>query len=116
MSLRTYVGFVRAVMIGRDGLHRPVLLDLPERAGVQEPTSYLTTGNVSFSAQPDRVDDVVAEMERSIESVVGRTTPVIVRPLEHLRGLVDRAPFDDAPHASPRARLVTSPGIAPALK
>lgn len=107
MSLRTYVGFVRAVMIGRDGLHRSVLLDLVGAAGGVDPVSYLTTGNVSFRAEPDAVDGVVRELEAGFSAVVGRATPVIPRTLDHLEELVERAPFDEPPHDAPIARLVT---------
>lgn len=107
MAPATYVGFVRAVMLGREGLHREVLLDIVERSGGRRPTSYLTTGNMSFGAEPDQVDDVIAAIEMGVEEVVGRPTPVIVRTVEHLRALVDRSPFDEAPHPSPRTRNVT---------
>ena len=42
--------FVRNVMIGREGLHRQVLLDVVERAGGRAPRSYISTGNVTFDA------------------------------------------------------------------
>lgn len=106
MGRRTYVGFVRAVMIGRDGLHRQVLLDIVERAGGADAASYLTTGNISFTATPDRLDGIVAGIERGIERVVERPTPVFVRPLDHLVDLLERRPFDAAPHPTPHARLV----------
>lgn len=93
-------------MIGRDGLHRNVLLDIIERAGGEEATSYLTTGNISFRVEPVRLDDIVATIEAELESVVGRPTPVMVRSLDHLLALVDREPFDDAPHPDPKALLV----------
>ena len=106
MIARTYVGFVRAVMIGRDGLHRDVLLDIVERAGGTGVASHLTTGNVSFGADPAELDGIVGDVEAGIEQVVGRPTPVIVRTLDHLVDLVDRRPFAAAPHPDPRARLV----------
>jgi len=105
--MTTWVGFVRAVMIGRDGLHREVLLDLLERAGGADVASHLTTGNVSFRADIDAVDDVVGRIEAGIERVVGRPTPVFVRSVDHLEALVAQAPFDRAPHDEPLARLVT---------
>lgn len=107
MALATYVGFVRAVMQGRDGLHRDVVLDIVGSSGGANPATYLTTGNVSFDVEPDDVDRVVAEIESGIEQVVQRPTPVFVRSLDHVRALVDRAPFDHAPHDTPHDRLVT---------
>jgi len=94
-------------MLGRDELHRDVLLDIVERAGGSDAASYLTTGNVSFRATSASVDDIVESIERGIEDVVGRPTPVMVRSLAHLSELVARSPFDAAPHDAPQARLVT---------
>lgn len=104
--MRTYVGFVRAVMLGRDGLHRQVLLDIVERAGGVDAASYLTTGNISFRCEPERLDEVVGSIEAGIERVVERPTPVMIRALDQLAELVDRAPFDAAPHPNPKAMLV----------
>src|SRR6185295_2123196 len=79
---RTYVAFVRAVMHGRNGLHRSTLLDLFAAAGAQDARSYLTTGNVSFAARPAALRRMVPALEHGLEAVVGRRTEVFVRPTE----------------------------------
>ncbi|MDW3214812.1 MAG: DUF1697 domain-containing protein [Ilumatobacteraceae bacterium] len=107
VAARTYVAFVRAVMIGREGLHRPVLLEMFERAGATDPVSYISTGNVSFDVEPDRLDDVVATVESELERLLGRATPLFVRSLDQLRSLLARDPFADAPFDEVYARLVT---------
>ena len=107
MATRTYVAFVRAVMIGREGLHRTVLLDMFERAGAADPVSYISTGNVSFDVETERLADVVAAVEADLERLLERPTPLFVRSLDHLRDLVDRDPFADAPFDDVYARLVT---------
>ena len=43
-----YVGLVRNVMLGREGLHRDVLLRLVDAAGGRAATSHLRTGNLPF--------------------------------------------------------------------
>lgn len=106
MTLRTYVGFVRAVMLGRNGLRRDVLLDIVGRSGGHDVASYLTTGNVSFRCEPAELDEVVAAIELGIERVVERPTPVMVRSLDHLVALIERNPFAIAPHPTPKALLV----------
>jgi uncharacterized protein (DUF1697 family) len=103
----THVGFVRAVMIGREGLHRQVLLDIVERAGGADARSYISTGNVSFDADPDEIDTIVTTIEDEIAAVVDRPTPVFVRRLADLRALVRGDPFADAPISEPSHRLVT---------
>ncbi len=105
--MTTYVAFVRAVMIGREGLHRPVLLDMFERAGAADPVSYISTGNVSFTVTPERLDDVVVAVEADLARLLGRPTPVFVRLFDDLAALVDSDPFAAAPFDDVDARLVT---------
>lgn len=94
-------------MIGREGVHRPVLLEMFERAGATEAQSYISTGNVSFVVEPGRLDQLVGAVEADLERLLDRPTPVVVRSLDRLRELVERDPFDAAPHPDPCARLVT---------
>jgi uncharacterized protein (DUF1697 family) len=103
----TYVAFVRAVMIGREGLHREVLLDMFERGGAPGAVSYLSTGNVSFAAEPGSVDSVVDRVESDLEQLLGRPTPLFVRSLADVAALVDADPFATAPFDDVYARLVT---------
>ncbi len=107
MPARTYVAFVRAVMIGREGLHRTVLLDMFERAGVAAARSYISTGSVSFDVEPERLDHVVAAVESDLELLLGRATPLFVRSLDELRAMLTDDPFAAAPFDDVYARLVT---------
>jgi uncharacterized protein (DUF1697 family) len=108
------VAFIRAVMIGRDGLHREVVLDLFREAGAIEPRNHLTTGNVSFSAAGADVARIVGHVERGIEAVTGRSKPLYVRPLDHLERLVRQGPPGDRPPGDERTlELVFLPAGAP---
>lgn len=107
MTARTYVAFVRAVMIGREGLHRTMLLDMFERAGAADPVSYISTGNVSFTVAPERLDRVVAVVEAELERLLDRPTPIFVRSLDGLRSVLAGEPFAAAPFDDVYARLVT---------
>lgn len=100
-----HVAFVRAVMIGREGLHRTVLLDMFERAGATEATSYISTGNVSFRA--DDAAAVSAAVEADLHELLGRETPLFVRSLDELQALLDSDPFATEPFDEVYARLVT---------
>ena len=102
-----HVAFVRAVMIGREGLHRPVLLDMFERAGGSEATSYISTGNVSFQADPESIGELVELVEADLEQLLGRPTPLFVRTLTELQQLLDDDPFGREPFDEVSARLVT---------
>lgn len=96
MSTR-YVAFIRAVMIGREGLHRQVLLDIFSEAGANHPVSYISTGNVSFEVSPDRLEAVVEEVAHEISEVVARPTEVFVRSEPDLRSMVASDPYADQP-------------------
>ena len=57
-------------MIGREGLHREVLLDLFDTAGAGTPRSYISTGNVSFSSPATALADIAASVEEGIEASI----------------------------------------------
>ena len=84
-------------MVGRDGLDRQTLLDCFERAGAVAPRSYISTGNVTFSAEPDTVPAITAAAEEAIEAVVLRRTEVYVRTIAYLEDLVEANPFASSP-------------------
>jgi uncharacterized protein (DUF1697 family) len=88
-----YVGLVRNVMLGREGLHRDVLLRLVDAAGGRSAASHLTTGNLTFDAAPSRLDAVVRRLEDGIAGVIGRREPVVVREAAWFRDLVAGDPF-----------------------
>jgi uncharacterized protein (DUF1697 family) len=92
-----YVGLVRNVMLGREGLHREVLLRLVDAAGGRSATSHLTTGNLTFEVAPSQLDAVVHRLEDSIAGVIGRREPVVVREAAWFRDLVAGDPFADYP-------------------
>ncbi len=94
-------------MIGREGLHRTVLLDLFADAGADDPRSYISTGNVTFTADCDEVERVAAAVEAGIEHVIGRREELFVRSVASLTELVAEAPFDGSPYPDPYERTVT---------
>ncbi|HET7736760.1 MAG TPA: DUF1697 domain-containing protein [Nocardioidaceae bacterium] len=86
-----WVGLVRNVMLGREGLHREVLLDGFRAAGATDVRNHLTTGNVTFSA--DEAEAVGLQAEAAIAEVIGRHEPVILRDLAWLQDFLDDNPF-----------------------
>jgi uncharacterized protein (DUF1697 family) len=105
--MTTWVAFVRAVMIGREGLDRTVLLDMFGRAGASDAVSYISTGNVSFRCSDDALGDVVEHVERELHELLARPTPVFVRTEEELRSLVGANPFAEEPDWDIVAREVS---------
>lgn len=104
---KTFVAFIRAVMVGRDGLHRDVLLDIFECAGASNPVSYITTGNVSFEAPAERVETVAQAASEAISDLVGRPTDVFVRNVASLLAMANSDPFADQPLIEDHAEEVT---------
>jgi uncharacterized protein (DUF1697 family) len=102
-----YVGFVRNVMIGREGLHRTVLLEAVESAGGADPVSYISTGNVTFDLAPAKLRRFRADLEDRIAAVIGRTEPVFIRSFAELAHLHARNPFEPPPFADVHDRVVT---------
>ncbi len=102
-----FVAFVRAVMIGRDGLDRRVLLDMFRAAGAEDAASHISTGNVSFVARPVLLGEIVERVERDLESLLGRPTELFVRSLTALIDMLAEDPFARSPFDDPQDRIVT---------
>ena len=94
-------------MIGREGLHRQVLLDLFTSAGAARPRSYISTGNVTFAAEGGDVEHITSVVERGIEGVIGRREGVYVRSVSDLADIVAAEPFTQAPYSDPYERTVS---------
>jgi uncharacterized protein (DUF1697 family) len=89
-----WVGFVRNVMVGREGLTRERLLAVAEAAGGTGPRSHRATGNVSFDAPARHIGSVVAALECGLAEVLGREELVAARSLDSIRDLVASEPFE----------------------
>src|SRR3954454_14595003 len=74
-----WVGLVRNVMLGRDGLDRALLVDTAARAGGSRGRSYLTTGDVTFQAGPREIDGLSRRFEADLSRIVSRLTMVAIR-------------------------------------
>ncbi len=94
------VAFIRAVMVGRQGLTRDALLRVFEAAGALDPVSHLATGNVSFGLPgggAELLGALQAAVERDIAAITGRPKPVFIRSVAALRKLVVAQPFAQPP-------------------
>lgn len=92
-----YVGFVRAVMVGREGLHGDVLISAFEKAGATAVRSHLTTGNVTFSLDGRRLPTFTRSVDVALSDVVGRRIEVFVRTVRELAAVDAEAIYATAP-------------------
>ena len=88
-----FAGFLRNVMVGRNGLSAEVLREFVAQAGGHQPRSHLATGNLTFSASPELLEVIRAGIEDSIESVLGRREEVFIRSVASLASAVRSDPF-----------------------
>lgn len=94
-------------MVGREGLHREVMLEAFRDAGAIDPVSHLATGNVTFDAHPSRIPEMVEAVDTALTDIVGRGIEVFVRDLESLRSVDAEAIYATAPFPEVVGRLVT---------
>ena len=90
-----HVAFIRNVMIGRDGLTREVLVKAVDDAGGLDPRSYLSTGNVSFTAPAKTLPALERRLETSITAIRGQNEPIFIRSIAYLTELADGVWFPD---------------------
>ena len=109
-----FVAFIRNVMVGRQGLTKDVLLRIVEERGGTRPYSHITTGNVSFDADPGDVARLAVAVADGVADVIGRREEVIVRSLAELRRREAARPFDPLPfdHVHERAVTFTDADVA----
>ena len=70
-----FVGFIRHVMIGREGLHRVALLERVASLGGGRPVSFITTGNIAFDLAPAALEDFVEALEDEIAVIIVGASP-----------------------------------------
>lgn len=80
-------------MVGREGLHREVLLELAREAGGTDVLSHMATGNLTFTADDIGPDVLADRLEAGVARVLGREEMVAIRSLPWLVRLVDSDPF-----------------------
>jgi uncharacterized protein (DUF1697 family) len=93
VAQQRFAGFVRNVMVGRNGLSAEVLRELVAKAGGHDPRSHLATGNLTFSASPELLEVIRAGIEDCVESVLGRRENVFIRSVASLASAVRSDPF-----------------------
>lgn len=86
-----YAAFLRGV--SPMNCQMPALKRCFEAAGYTDVRTLLSSGNVVFNARAASIDTLARRAEKAMQAELGRTFDTFVRPIEHLRALVESGPF-----------------------
>ena len=101
------VSMLRAVNLGsHNQVQMTALRALYEALGLQDPQTYVQSGNVVFRTKERDLAALAGKIEKAIERSFGFRTPVIVRTLSELRDVARRNPFARRSGIDPRKLLV----------
>jgi uncharacterized protein (DUF1697 family) len=96
-----YVALLRGINVGGNNLIRmPALKACFEAEGLQDVATYIQSGNVLFTARSSQ-QALTVRLEKALSNTFAYDSRVVVRSLEQMRAVVDRAPkgFGDRPAA-----------------
>lgn len=92
-----HIALLRGINVGgKNRVTMAALVGLFEAAGGTDVRTYIQSGNVLFTAPPDRASAVAEAVEQGLEADLEVPSPVIVRPARALRRIIDACPFGDA--------------------
>ena len=109
--MKRYAAFLRGV--SPMNAKMPELVRAFERGGFRDVRTVLASGNVVFSARAAAIAKLERACEAAMEREVGRTFATIVRPIDHLRALLDADPFRRFRISRSAKRVVTFVRRAP---
>jgi uncharacterized protein (DUF1697 family) len=102
------ISMLRGVNLGP---HKRVKMDalrtLYESLGLEEPQSYVQSGNVLFKTREKNLDRLTKKIENAIEQTFGFHADVIVRTAAELREAIAKNPFAGRKEIEPNKLLVT---------
>ncbi|MGD2115512.1 MAG: DUF1697 domain-containing protein [Acidobacteriota bacterium] len=93
---RTCIALLRGINVGgKHKLPMAALRSIFEEAGCGEVRTYIQSGNVVFTAEPDLAARVPERIGREIEARFGFTSPVVTRSAAELAEVAASNPFVD---------------------
>lgn len=102
-----WIGFLRAVNVGKRQVRMASLRTLLEAEGYEEVETHIQSGNLKVRSGVRSAAKVEADLRRAISDEFGFDVPVVVRTPAQLRTLVDEAEALDSPIAADAKRYVT---------
>ena len=96
--MTSFVALLRAVNVGGRQLAMADLRSIAAEAGLENPKTYIASGNLLFSSA--RSESAVArDLENRLKAHMGSDVPVLVRTAAELRHVVTANPFSEEPGA-----------------
>lgn len=103
----TWIGFLRAVNVGKRKVQMQALRELLESEGYEAVETHIQSGNVKVRSATRSAAKVEADLRRAISAGFGFDVPVVVRTPAQLRTLAEEAEALDSPIAKDARRYVT---------
>lgn len=100
-----YAAFLRGV--SPMNLRMPALKSALEKAGFTSVKTLLSSGNAVFDAEAQPIASLERACEEAMTKTLGRSFATIVRPVEHLRAIVEADPYASFHLAPDAKRIVT---------
>lgn len=111
------IGFLRAVnLAGHNRVSIADLRALCESLGLQDPQTYVQSGNVLFRTKSRDLVTLRRRLETAMERSFSFPVKVMLRTTEELRGIVARNPFAGRPGLEPAKLVVSFLADAPAAQ
>ncbi|OWQ91603.1 hypothetical protein CDN99_09040 [Roseateles aquatilis] len=104
-STHRYVAFLRGV--SPMNAKMPDLIRAFEAAGFTKVKTVISSGNVVFDHPGAPVDELERLAEQAMTDTLGKSFGTTVRPVEHLRAIVDAEPFEVFSPPDNAKRLIT---------
>ena len=105
----TWIGFLRAVNVGKRQMRMQTLRDLLEDNGFDDVETHIASGNLRVRSQMRSATRVESELRRVISQGFGFDVPVVVRTPAQLRRVAGDADALESPIAFDSRRYVTFP-------
>ena len=103
----TWIGFLRAVNVGKRQVKMQALRELLEAEGYVDVETHIQSGNLKVRSGTRSAAKVENDLRRAISAEFGFDVPVVVRTPAQLRKLADEAEALESPIAKDAGRYVT---------
>lgn len=106
--MRVFVGMLRGINVGgRNIISMSALRELCESLNLENPQTYVQSGNVVFKSKEQNEAKLAATIERALERKFGFRPAVILRSACELQEVIDNNPFAARSNVDPSKLLVT---------